>query len=78
MDDGSFHVRSKGLQERTASGSGRIEICVEAMSPGSRQRLVEHLRRTRSACDADAQPARCRGKAVLSFAPRRDGEAATS
>ena len=34
MDDGSFTVRSKGLQERTRGGSGRIEICVEAMSAG--------------------------------------------
>ena len=32
MDDGCFTVRSKGLQQRTAGGSGRIEICVEAMS----------------------------------------------
>ena len=43
MDDGSFDNRSKGLQERTRDGSGRSEICVEAMSPGSRERLVEHL-----------------------------------
>ena len=40
MDDGSFTVRSKGVQERTQGGSGRIEICVEAMSPGTRDRLV--------------------------------------
>ena len=44
MDDGSFTLRSKGLQERTIGGTGRIEVCVEAMSEGSRQRLVEHLR----------------------------------
>ncbi|GIJ11319.1 protein RecA [Micromonospora andamanensis] len=44
MDDGCFTVRSKGLQERTVGGSGRIEICVEAMAEGSRDRLVEHLR----------------------------------
>ncbi|MPZ83435.1 MAG: recombinase RecA [Actinophytocola sp.] len=44
MDDGSFSLRSKGLQERTRGGSGRIDICVEAMSPGSRERLVEYLR----------------------------------
>ena len=43
MDDGSFALRAKGLQERTRDGSGRAEICVEALSPGSRQRLVEHL-----------------------------------
>jgi recombination protein RecA len=44
MDDGSFTVRSKGMQQRTKGGSGRIQICVEAMSEGSRQRLVEYLR----------------------------------
>jgi len=44
MDDGCFTVRSKGVQERTRGGTGRIEICVEAMSPGSRDRLVGHLR----------------------------------
>ena len=47
MDDGSFTLRSKGLQARTEGGSGRIEICVEAMSPGSRERLVQYLRDTR-------------------------------
>jgi recombination protein RecA len=44
MDDGSFALRSKGLQERTRGGTGRIEICVEAMSEGSRARLVNYLR----------------------------------
>jgi recombination protein RecA len=46
MDDGSFTLRSKGLQERTQGGSGRIEVCVEAMSPGSRERLARYLRDT--------------------------------
>ena len=46
MDDGAFTVRSKGVQERTAGGTGRIEIVVEAMSPGSRDRLVKYLRDT--------------------------------
>jgi recombination protein RecA len=46
MDDGCFTVRSKGVQERTAGGTGRIEICVEAMSPGSRDRLAQYLRDT--------------------------------
>lgn len=46
MDDGCFTVRSKGVQRRTAGGTGRIEICVEAMSEGSRERLVDHLRDT--------------------------------
>jgi recombination protein RecA len=44
MDDGAFAVRSKGVQERTRGGTGRIDICVEAMSEGSRERLVQHLR----------------------------------
>jgi recombination protein RecA len=43
MDDGSFTLRSKGVQARTAGGTGRIEICVEAMSPGSRERLARYL-----------------------------------
>jgi recombination protein RecA len=47
MDDSSFALRSKGIQERTRGGTGRIEICVEAMSPGSRQRLVQYLQDSR-------------------------------
>ncbi|HLV73178.1 MAG TPA: intein-containing recombinase RecA [Vulgatibacteraceae bacterium] len=46
MDDGCFTVRSKGVQKRTEGGTGRIEICVEAFSPGSRARVVEYLRDT--------------------------------
>ena len=46
MDDGGFTVRSKGVQARTQGGSGRIEIRVEAFSPGSRERLLEYLRDT--------------------------------
>ncbi len=46
MDDGSFAVRAKGMQDRTRDGSGRSEICVEAMEPGTRQRLAEHMRDT--------------------------------
>ena len=44
MDDGSFIERSKGVQQRTAGGSGRVEFCVEAMSEASRVRLANHLR----------------------------------
>ena len=33
MDDGSFTVRSKGVQERTAGGTGRIEICRRGDEP---------------------------------------------
>src|SRR5713101_5699361 len=46
MDDGCFTVRSKGVQDRTIGGTGRIEICVEAMSPGSRERLASYLQDT--------------------------------
>jgi recombination protein RecA len=43
MDDGSFAVRSQGMQARTREGSGRAEICVEAMSPDSRARVQRYL-----------------------------------
>jgi recombination protein RecA len=43
MDDGSFTLRSAGRQQRTAGGSGRSEICVEAMEPATRQRLRDYL-----------------------------------
>src|SRR5260370_26333331 len=43
MADGCFTLRSKGVQERPAGGTGRIEICVEAMSPSSRDRLTRYL-----------------------------------
>lgn len=46
LDDGTFTLRSKGVQERTRGGTGRIEICVEAMSQGSRERLASYLRDT--------------------------------
>jgi recombination protein RecA len=46
MDDGCFTLRSQGRQERTRGGSGRIEICVEAMSAGTRERLADYLRDT--------------------------------
>jgi recombination protein RecA len=44
MDDGCFTQRSKGLQERTQGGTGRIEICVDAMNEHTRARLQDHLR----------------------------------
>jgi recombination protein RecA len=43
MDDGTFSLRAKGLQERTREGSGRSEICVEAMERSTRERLRAHL-----------------------------------
>lgn len=66
MDDGSFSLRSKGLQERTTGGSGRIEICVEAMSEGTRTRLCDYLRDTHG-LDVRLQLSGSAGKAVLVF-----------
>ncbi|HWF15191.1 MAG TPA: recombinase RecA [Acidimicrobiales bacterium] len=43
MDDGSFAIRSKGLQKRTSGLTGRAQICVEAMEPATRERLVAYL-----------------------------------
>ncbi len=43
MDDGSFSLRAKGVQGRTREGSGRSEICVEAMHPTTRTRLLAYL-----------------------------------
>ena len=42
LDNGTFAVRSQGLQGRAADGS--VDVCVEAMSEGSRERLVDFLR----------------------------------
>ncbi|MDN5853025.1 MAG: intein-containing recombinase RecA, partial [Actinomycetia bacterium] len=66
MDDGGFTLRSKGVQQRTEGGSGRIEICVEAMSEGTRTRLRDHLRDTHG-LDVRLRLAGARGKAVLVF-----------
>ena len=66
MDDGSVGVRSKGLQQRTEGGSGRIEICVEAMTEGSRQRLCDYLRDTHG-LDVRLRLSGTAGKAVLVF-----------
>ncbi len=66
MDDGCFTLRSKGLQERTQGGTGRIEICVEAMSPGSRERLAQHLRDTYG-LDVKLRASGSARKAVLQF-----------
>ncbi len=43
MDDGTFALRAKGVQARTADGSGRAEICVQAFDPTSRERLRDYL-----------------------------------
>ena len=67
MDDGSFTIRAKGLQERTKDGSGRSEICVEAMEPTTRTRLVAYLADTWG-INAKLVSSGARKKAVLVFA----------
>ncbi len=66
MDDGCFTVRSKGVQERTKGGTGRIEICVQAMSPGSRERLADYLRDTHQ-FDVKVVTRGSRSQAILQF-----------
>jgi recombination protein RecA len=66
MDDGSFTVRSQGLQERTAGGSGRVQFCIEAMTAGSRDRLVDYRKDTHG-FGVSWRPAGAAGKAVLTF-----------
>ena len=43
MDDANFTIRSKGVQKRTEGQTGRATICVEAMEPATRERLVAYL-----------------------------------
>ena len=64
MDDGSFTLRAKGLQARTRDGSGRVDICVEAMEPTTRVRLMEYLSDTWGITPKLTSRA---GKAVLQF-----------
>jgi recombination protein RecA len=66
MDDGGFTVRSKGVQARTEGGTGRVEICVEAFSEGSRERLVEYLQDTHG-LDVKLRSAGKRKVSVLQF-----------
>lgn len=66
MDDGSFSLRSKGLQQRTEGGIGRIAICVEAMTEGTQERLCDYLRDTYG-MDVRLRAAGSAGKAVLTF-----------
>jgi recombination protein RecA len=63
MDDGSFSIRAKGVQERTRDGSGRSEICVAAMDATTQARLQRYLSDT---WGIDARLAR-RGKAHVPF-----------
>jgi recombination protein RecA len=64
MDDGSFSLRAKGVQRRTRDGSGRAEICIQAMEPSTRTRLLAYLADTWGIRAKLIQRA---GKAVLIF-----------
>jgi recombination protein RecA len=66
MDDGCFTLRSKGVQERTKGGSGRIQFCIEALTEGSRDRLVDYLRDTHG-LDVSWRLSGANRKAVLTF-----------
>jgi recombination protein RecA len=65
-DKGSFSRRTKGLLEHTAGDGGRIEICVEAMSEGSRMRMRDYLNDVWQ-LDVALLPKGSAGKAVLIF-----------
>ena len=67
MDDAGFQSRSKSAQARTADGSGRAEICVEAMSTDTQMRLREYLSDTWG-IQASLTRRGARQKAVLVFA----------
>jgi len=67
MDDGGFTLRAKGVRARTAEGSGRSEICVEAFDPASQVRLRDHLADTWG-IRATLSERGARGMAVLTFA----------
>jgi len=58
MDDGSLDIRNEG------GTSARIQICVQAMSPETRRRLVSYLRDT---WDLDVRLTSVRGKEIVVF-----------
>jgi recombination protein RecA len=64
MDDAGFSIRAKGVQERTRDGSGRAEICIQAMEPTTRGRLIEYLADT---WDLRPKLIERAGKACLAF-----------
>jgi recombination protein RecA len=66
MDDAHLALRSKGMQKRTEGGTGRATICVEAMEPATRERLVAYLADTWN-IDAKLISSGSAGKAVLVF-----------
>ena len=43
QDDGALSGRSNGVQVSTRGGTGRAEVCVQAIAPDSRRALRDHL-----------------------------------
>jgi recombination protein RecA len=66
QDDANFSVRSKGVPQRTAGGTGRVEIVVQALDPASRERLVAWLADTWG-IRASLRARGPRGQAYLTF-----------
>ncbi|MBK8469844.1 MAG: recombinase RecA [Actinomycetales bacterium] len=66
MDVSRVTKPSAGLHERPVGGSGQVEFCVEAISPGSRQRLAAYLRDTH-AVDCQLRSSGARGVAMLTL-----------
>jgi recombination protein RecA len=66
MDDANFTLRSKGVQARTQGGSGRIQICIEAMTPETRERLGAYVHDVWG-IDSQLRHSGKAGKAVLVF-----------
>jgi len=58
MDEGHLDIRDE------AKTSARIQICVQTMSPDTRERLVDYLRDT---WDLDVRLTSVRGKAIIVF-----------
>ena len=76
MDDGCFTVRRRESRSGPGGVTGRVEICVEAMSPGSRERLVRYLRDTYG-LDVTLDPPG-RGRWHASISPLRRDASSTS
>jgi recombination protein RecA len=58
MDDGHLDIRNE------SGTSGRIQICIQAMAPETRERVVQYLRDT---WDLDVWDTSIRGKSILVF-----------
>ena len=78
MDDGASPCDPRACRSAREGGSGRIEICVEAMAEGSRERLVEYLRDTYGLDVNWGRGARRKARARRSRRPPRHGSRSSS